>query len=342
MKQSEPAEPSISIIVPVHNGGEAFHKCLSGLAAVSPRPEEIIIVADGDTDGSWRIAQDQGFRVLKKLTNGGPARARNAGANVAKGDILFFVDADVVIPEDTVTKIAARFKADPNLAALFGSYDDDPSEKNFLSQYRNLLHHYVHQTACEEASTFWSGCGAIRREIFLKMGGFDENYSRPAIEDIELGYRLKQEGYRIVLDKSLQVKHLKRWDAYIMVITDFFYRALPWTDLILQGYKLVNDLNLRYTSRISTIMVFSLVLSLLGAFWLPQQSLFLSGIFSLTLLIMNAPIYSFFLRKRGIFFTLQSIPWHWFYYLYSGMAFGFGLVRSLFWRPIYTWICQNL
>ena len=125
-------------------------------------------------------------------------------------------------------------KEDPGLAAAIGSYDDAPGETNFLSQYKNLLHHYVHQTGNPEASTFWGACGAIRREVFLTMGGFNEEYSRPCIEDIELGYRLKRAGFTIRLEKELQIKHLKRWDIVSLVKTDFFSRALPWTALILE------------------------------------------------------------------------------------------------------------
>jgi cellulose synthase/poly-beta-1,6-N-acetylglucosamine synthase-like glycosyltransferase len=73
----------------------------------------------------------------------------------AKGEILFFVDADVAVPPDAVGQMSAVFQQNPDLAAVFGSYDDRPFETNFLSQYRNLFHHYVHQTAKEEAATFW-------------------------------------------------------------------------------------------------------------------------------------------------------------------------------------------
>lgn len=90
------------------------------------------------------------------------------------------------MPSDAVDRVAMVFKREPDIAALFGSYDDNPGETTFLSQYRNLLHHFVHQQGCEDASTFWAGCGAIRREVFLSIGGFDEGYVRPAIEDIEL------------------------------------------------------------------------------------------------------------------------------------------------------------
>jgi GT2 family glycosyltransferase len=85
-----------------------------------------------------------------------------------------------------------------------------------------LLHHYVHQISKEEAATFWGACGAIRREVFLKVEGFDERYRRPAIEDIELGYRLTGAGYRVRLLKGLMVTHLKRWDLLTMLKADFY------------------------------------------------------------------------------------------------------------------------
>jgi len=128
------------------------------------------VVADGDTDGSWRVAEEYGIQVIRIPTPGGPARARNLGAGKAKGDILFFVDADVTVPKDAISQVTAAFQEDPGLSAIFGSYDDEPFETNFLSQYKNLFHHYVHQTAKEEASTFWAACGAIRREVFLHRG----------------------------------------------------------------------------------------------------------------------------------------------------------------------------
>jgi glycosyltransferase involved in cell wall biosynthesis len=339
MKRALGPVPSISVIIPVHNGGDAFRQCLSSLAAAVPQPDEIIVVADGDTDGSWRLAQEHGAQVLRIFTPGGPAKARNAGARLAKGDILFFIDADVMIPPDAVGKVSAIFQSDSDLSAMFGSYDDQPGASNFLSQYRNLLHHYVHQTGSRDASTFWSGCGAIRRELFLSIGGFKESYFRPAIEDIELGYRLKLAGHSIKLEKDLQVKHLKRWSALSLIKTDFFYRALPWTELILEGHGLVNDLNLKYSSRLSVISVYSLLFTLLGVWWYSEAG-FLASLFGFLLLGLNAPLYSFFLRKRGIIFTLQTIPWHWLYFFYSGLAFAVGLARSLFWRPMYTRICQ--
>lgn len=316
----------ISAIVPVYNGGGNFRLCLSSVKHAVPPPDEIIVVADGDTDGSWCIAEEFEVKVLRIPTPEGPARARNLGGQTARGDILFFIDADVVIPQNAMEQISEAFRDDRELTALIGSYDDEPKATNFLSQYKNLFHHYTHQAASKEASTFWAACGAIRRDVFLAMGGFDENYHQPCIEDIELGYRLKEAGYRIRLSKELQVKHLKRWRIFSLLKSDFFYRALPWTELILSRRQMNNDLNLRVSNRLSVILIYIFHLALIGAWWWPGSLAVTMGAM-LLLLGLNAPLYGFFWRKRGLRFAMKTIPWHWLYYFYSGLAFAIGVGR---------------
>jgi GT2 family glycosyltransferase len=325
---SEPSQNklSISVIIPVYNGGDNFRRCLASLTRSHPAPAEVIVVADGDTDGSWQVARELGTEVIRLPESGGPAKARNAGAKIARGNILFFVDADVEIYPDTIAKVVNVFESDPNLAALIGSYDDAPGATNFLSQYKNLFHHYTHQISSEEASTFWGACGAIRRDAFLAMGGFDESYRLPCVEDIELGYRLRRSDYRIRLCKEIQVKHLKHWGVISLLRADFFYRALPWTALILRNSALSNDLNLQYSSRLSVVFVYVLLASLIASVWLPT-ALIPAGISSLALLFLNAPVYQFFYNKCGLIFTIQVIPWHWLYYFYSGLAFALGNLR---------------
>ena len=325
------AQPDISVIIPVRDGGSKFRRCLSTLAAVLPSSAEMIVVADGDKDDSWRVGEEFGAKVLRIPQPQGPARARNLGAQAAQGDILLFVDADVAIPPDAFRQIEAAFSKDSQLAAFFGSYDDEPAETNFLSQYKNLSHHYVHQRSREEASTFWAGCGAIRRQIFMELGGFNESYRKPCIEDIELGYRLKQVGYRILLSKKLQVKHLKRWDISGLLKSDFFDRALPWTELILRDHSFINDLNLRFSSRLSVILTYVLLATFIGGWW--WSGFFaVASVSALSLFFINNPLYCFFFRKRGLWFMIRTIPWHWFYYFYSGLAFAIGLGRFLFSR----------
>jgi glycosyltransferase involved in cell wall biosynthesis len=321
-------EISLSVIIPVYNGGEKFRRCLASLTASSQQADEIIVVGDGDTDDSCLLAKAFASHVFRLPSTKGPARARNFGAAQARGQILLFIDADVMVPPQLIEMVRRAFKGEPEIDALFGSYDDEPLELNFLSQYRNLLHHYVHQHGREDASTFWAGCGAIRRDTFLSIGGFDESYTRPSMEDIELGYRLKKAGCRIKLCKSLHVKHLKRWSLVSMLRADFFQRALPWTQLILSEGKFINDLNTSMAGRASVVLTLILIGLLLVSCWEP---LALAGVgaAAVNLFILNAPLYRFFARKRGWFFAFQAVLCHWLYFLYSGVAFVTGIVQ--FW-----------
>jgi cellulose synthase/poly-beta-1,6-N-acetylglucosamine synthase-like glycosyltransferase len=243
--------------------------------------------------------------------------------------VLFFVDADVMVPPDAIERVLGYFHRELEIDALFGSYDDQPAEPNFLSQYRNLLHHYVHQRGREEASTFWGACGAIRRDVFLSAGGFDERYVRPSVEDIELGYRLKKSGAKIRLCKSLQVKHLKRWNVVSMLRADVFQRALPWTELIFRERKLINDLNTSTSARLSVVAAFLSAVFLFLSYWQPL-ALFVAVAAVAMLLVLNRSLYRFFLNKRGVQFVVQAIFWHWLYFLYSGAAFAIGALRHLF------------
>src|SRR5262249_29366916 len=139
---------------------------------------------------------------------------------------------------------------------------------NFLSQYKNLFHHYVHQHSAGEIRTFWSGCGAIRRGVFLAFGGFDaQRYRQPAIEDIELGTWVSAAGHRIVLDQHIKVTHLKRWTLGSLLKTDIFARGVPWIDLMWRTGALVDTLNVQHTQRLSVALVYLLALSMVAAAW---------------------------------------------------------------------------
>jgi glycosyltransferase involved in cell wall biosynthesis len=300
------------------------------MAAVQ-KNDEIIVVADGEGDGSWRIAQEMGVRVVKLPAKRGPARARNAGAEASQAHILFFVDADVIIPSDSIERIRSIFDSEKDLAALIGSYDEEPAEANFHSQYKNLFHHYVHQHGRAEASTFWGACGAIRREIFLKAGGFDPSYERPSIEDIELGYRLKAASQRIRLLPDLQVKHLKKWNAYSLVGTDVFDRATPWTELIWERLlrrrpRVRHDLNLSVSYRLSLITSSLLVAAAVAGLFTRWAVPFIF-LFGLLFILLQVSFFSFFSAKRGVSFALRALAWRFGYDIYSGFGFCYGSLR---------------
>jgi len=320
---------TVSVIIPVYNGGDKFRLCLDSLKKCDPPPLEVIVVADGWSDGSWRVAKEKGCKTVVLDERGGPGRARNIGAASASGHILLFLDADVLVQENIIEHIQEKFIRSGDLDAIIGSYDNNPTEKNFISQYRNLLHHFIHQTAREGASTFWGACGAIRRVIFLQEGGFDERYKTPSIEDIELGYRLKERGCKIMLQKQLQVTHMKRWDLISMLKTDIFSRAIPWARLLLQKNGIINDLNLSLSARLSTIMVFFLLLSSLSWIISPYSSILTICCLAL-LLMLNWDFYTLLWRRHDLIFIFKALPLHWLYFFYSSVSFLYVLIIHTF------------
>jgi glycosyltransferase involved in cell wall biosynthesis len=311
-----------SVIVPVRNGGEAFRQCLEALTTSSRLPDEIIVVDDASTDATAQLASRFGALVHSQGdTPLGPAKGRNRGAEIAGGDVLVFLDADVVIHADALANIEGYLVAHPEIAALFGSYDDDPPYRGLVSRYKNLQHHFVHQHSPRDASTFWTGLGAIRRDVFVRLGGFNEGYRRPCIEDIELGVRLRRAGYRVWLCSDVLATHLKEWNLVSMLRTDIFDRAIPWTRLILSSAQLPSDLNLDYRSRLGVICSWSLIFHLFCGFWLHPAWVFVPVWLGL-LIATNFPIHLFFYKKGGLGFALGAFCLHTLYLLYSSVAFA--------------------
>ena len=256
-------QDSITVIIPAYNAERHLGQCLEAFRQSNDQDFELIVVDDGSEDKTREIAVEYGAQdVLATETRSGPAIARNLGSTQASGAILFFIDSDVTVKADSISKVKVRFNNDLEMAALIGSYDMLPKSQDFLSQYRNLMHAYVHQHGSEQAWTFWSGCGAMRKEVFTEMSGFSEDYGRPAIEDIELGYSYgASRGAKvIVLDHSLLVTHLKRWTFWGLVKTDIMDRGIPWTELILRDRFMPNDLNVMVSQRISVALVFLVVI----------------------------------------------------------------------------------
>jgi cellulose synthase/poly-beta-1,6-N-acetylglucosamine synthase-like glycosyltransferase len=254
------SSPTVSVVIPVHNGGNDLGQCLQAISSSSWSDLECIIVDDASTDGmTAHTAGIAGARVLWLESQSGPAIARNRGVEESNGEIVFFIDADVLVHRDTLEKGVQVLRSDPEIAAVFGSYDDSPAHPSFISQYRNLYHHWVHQTSREQAMTFWTGCGAIRREVYREAGGFSESFNLPSIEDIEFGRRLHAEGRKVRLERTLQCKHLKQWTLWNVIKTDIFQRGIPWMLLLLASQDAPNDLNINYKSRLATVLAGLLV-----------------------------------------------------------------------------------
>jgi len=337
------ATARLSVVVPAHNNSGQLHECLKALRASRYQNYEIIVVDDCSSEDLRPVASQYGARYLRTPANMGPAGARNLGAKAAEGEILVFVDSDVTVGPDVLARIADDLAHNPELAAVFGSYDEEPASADFISQHKNLMHHYIHQISSEEAVSFWAGCGAIRKSVFLEFGGFNAvMFPRPSIEDIELGYRMTLAGKKILLDKQIQGKHLKRWTLASLLQADIFCRAVPWARLILETRRLPRDLNLTYVARLSAVLVGLLLVALvllpisvvgaIGALNPLQVAGAVAGIVGL-LLWLNRHMYRWFVQRRGYWFTCGVALLHWLYYLYSGIAFAYCVLAHRRGRP---------
>jgi glycosyltransferase involved in cell wall biosynthesis len=317
--------PSLSVVVPVRNGGRDFGHCLQRLRGSNMGNFELIVVDDGSTDDSAARALDAGATLLRLPFPRGPAAARNVGAQAASSGLIFFLDADVAVHRETLMRALVRFERDPLLSALFGSYDDSPAAPGLVSQYRNLLHHFVHQQGVfhdgvRRAHTFWTGCGAIRRSVFLEYGGFDPRlYPRPAIEDIELGYRLTRAGHRIILARDVQATHMKRWTLPEMLRTDIFRRGVPWMLLIKRSGTIETDLNVKLDQKACVALTgLAILAAALGV--LAPWAWAVSGVALILIVLLNLGFFAFLARRKGLVFAAGALPLHLVYYCCCGLS----------------------
>lgn len=317
-------KPSLTLVMPTIGWEEPFATCLhAALAGLGPQ-DEAVVVFDGSPPPVPEWLQQSRVRLLSTGIRSGPAAARNLAAREAQGQILLFVDADVALHADAVQRVRVHFDTDPRLAALFGSYDDSPAARGLVSRFRNLLHHHTHTSQPGPACTFWAGCGAVQRDLFLRLGGFDaDRYSQPCIEDIEFGIRLHHNGGRILLDPAIQGTHHKCWTLGLMIRTDIQQRAIPWSQLLMSQQKLPATLNLATEARISAGLSLLILISLAGiaipALW-PFSAITACAAIA-GLITLNHSLLGLLMRCGGPLLMTSGVGLLILYYSYSSLTF---------------------
>jgi GT2 family glycosyltransferase len=298
---------TLAVVVPATDRPPSLDRCVSALRAARRPPDELVVV-----DAPAGL---------------GPAAARNAGVAATSSDLIAFVDADVVIAPEALARVRARFAADADLTAVFGSYDDDPEAPGAVSRFRNLLHHHVHTSSAGPAETFWAGLGAVRREALVEVGGFDaDRFPQPAVEDIELGMRLRRSGRSIVLDPAITGTHLKRWSLRSMVATDVLRRGAPWTRLQLERGAATAALNLGWRYRLSALAALVATCAALGR--RPRAAI---GALA-ALVALNRPFYALLRRRGGLRLAVAGVALHVVHHLAAIVSVAVGAVGHLLGR----------
>jgi glycosyltransferase involved in cell wall biosynthesis len=316
-------QPFLSVIVPIQPQDLHYSLLLNSLEGSSFKNFEVILVFDG-----WLpIFKESDYKLtivrVENPIQSGPAYCRNKGASKAQGKYLCFCDSDTEHQKNTLA-LAVSYLENPDLDGLIGCYDNAPSCSTSLSKFRNLLHAYHHQKNNNKRGVFWGAFGVLKSEAFEAVGGFNaEKYSRPSIEDIELGYRLEAAGYCIRIKADVKLKHHKCWTISSMFRTDLFLRAIPWTQLLDQTKNWSTaDLNVSWKEKMSAIAAALLLLNF--AFLLVfQEAIFLLSFFALLLwqTIMQKNTYKFIVKQMGLKAILFVFLAHQFYLLIAIAGF---------------------
>jgi GT2 family glycosyltransferase len=320
-------DPSVSVIVPAYNAEATLGDCLRALRNMSVEPAEVLVYVDGATDGTERIARDAGAEVIKNSgPPKGPAHARNAAAASAKSDLLWFVDADVVVAPDCLRRLIDDMQAHGAVGA-FGSYDDKPASLRSTSLYANLRHHFVHQRGNREATTFWSGIGLIRRDIFLQFGGFDaKRFPYPSVEDVDLGMRIIAAGHLIRLVPEAQGRHCKDWSLWRVWHTDVMRRARPWSLMLSERPQAARDLNLTRQEQLKAVLALAIP-ALLAAALVNPLSLTAAATAAVLYLFANRTFFAFLFRRLPMTAFAVAVAMHWCYHCYSALTFAWTMAE---------------
>jgi glycosyltransferase involved in cell wall biosynthesis len=324
---------TVSVIVPVWNGKDTVRRCLQCLYQSTYRDFEVIVVDDGSTDATRSVVAGFPCQVYG-IENAGPGAARNYGSKHACGEILFFLDADILVNPDSLEKIVEIFNQRPELDALFGSFNKNTPPENFVTQYKNLLHHYTHQTAERDAATFCGGFGAIRHDRFREVGGFDRRHR--FLEDVEMGMRMRRAGMTILLERDLQFTHCKRYSLGSLIRSDLFGRAVPWTRLVLSARVFRNDLNTRTHNVLSVPVSIASAAGMMilpaAAAFSPQAGICTAALIAACVLAfgwLNRRFLGFLRKERGAVFALRGALLLWIGYLYSALGVVIGMLNHL-------------
>ncbi len=225
---SEQKMPMISVVIPFRNSEKTISQCLDSVSRQRYRPYEVILMDDSSTDESKAISVSKGFDPIA-CSNPFPF-CRNDGARRAKGKIIFFTDSDVVLPLDTLERVAKALE-DSRWDAVVGTYSARHPNENLSSQYKNLWIRYSYLERGESIDFIFGAVSAIRRQAFFDLGGFDGRFShKTGGVDTDMGLRLKEKGYAIRLDPSIEVIHLKRY-SFFQLLTNDFCRSLGYSRL---------------------------------------------------------------------------------------------------------------
>lgn len=325
----------ISIIIPVNNGKENLQRCLKHILASRYKDYEIIVVDDCSDDGSADTAKSYTGNIIRLNRKSGPATARNIGSQKAKGNILLFLDADIVVMDNTIDCMVNFLNENKSVDGITGIYSESSRFNNFCSYYKRLYVIYKFIKMPEFVSMPNTAILAVRKDSFEKVNGFNEKMITG--EDFEFGQRFSKAGYKIYIDKTLEVIH-NRYFSFRTMVYDDFIKAVNLSYLFLNCrntiYRCSGErgiLSISIHQQVGVIVTVLLSINLFVLFFKLSPIFILTELILLLLSLMaNINFWHYQWRGKTALFKIQSFLITYFEHLLSAIAAGIAVVRIIF------------
>jgi glycosyltransferase involved in cell wall biosynthesis len=303
--------PLVSVIIPVKNGSSTIRNCLYSIKRSYYKNIEVFVVDDHSNDNTAEIARQFDVNVVEVKEGRGANNARNLGAKRAHGDILIFIDSDVVIRRETILGIVESLEEE-NVDAVVGIYTAQHRHENLISQYKNLWIRYSYIKSLPEIDWLFGAISGIKRESFRQLGGFNvELLAVHGHDDIELGKRFAHAKLNIFLNMDIEVEHLKKFTIRSFIRNEY-HRSVGFAELATRlgetrGSLKKGFVNVYPSFVVSTVYVIVLLAAFIAALanTIPYSSvLVLFGVY----VLLNIRFLNYLEQVRGLFAMMTMAP----------------------------------
>ncbi len=324
----------ISVIIPNHNGSATIGICLQSLLSSRYKAYEVIIVDDCSADDSIDIIRRYPCRLIRLDRHSGASRARNAGARASRGNLLFFVDADCVVQEDTLTRVAEAYRKNPD-CVIGGSYTPVAHDDSFYSTFQSIFINYS-ELRNRSPDYIASHAMVIDKHVFARCGGFAEDFM-PILEDVEFSHRLKRAGVRLIMDSTILVRHIFNF-TLAKSLGNAMKKTKYWTGYSLGNSDLASDSGTASLELKINVVSACICWLLLFCYVLSQENFFLHCMLFVTVLniIYSRGVLRAFFRVKGWPFAFGAALYYCFLYplpivagSISGTLFYFQMRRTV-------------
>lgn len=294
----------VSIIIPTYNAERFMPGLLDSIFKQGVEDTEVIIVDDCSKDRTVEIAKGYPVRIIQLDRNSGPAKARNIGVKEARGDIIFFLDADVIVMDGTLKEVKDYLENNPSVNCVIGVCETEPINKGFVPKYMAMFE-YIHLIGRpgNMVSVFAPRCGVIRKEFFERIGGYNESYKGADVEDFELARRINRTD-PIILNERIRVRH--QFANFGQAVRNYFKRAVMWVHLFFKEKKLDNAGPTSPSNGVAAICAF---FSFLSLFLIPSfhRVFYITLILLIVFLFANRRWFIFMAQESGLFFAIRAL-----------------------------------